>query len=259
METVAFAGYAYYSTGGEGFIYSLSSKDAESTGTPVILVNATSKAVNLFPFLFLVVGGVLMVGLMAFVMVTFCCRRKVAKLEKMYWELQYAFADVNNTLVQEASRRTPSAVSTSPVSLKQRHTPQSTSRLVAGSQSPPQMMQRHGSIARAASMRPSQHVLEPLPPPAAPVFPATPLPYVMNANPLYFQPVTASAASPYTCSYGDKGAQVTVFAAQPPPIPSPQPHQQTRISSGPAVPQSPRTTPEPPLRRRASKVSFIGA
>ncbi|AYU75801.1 hypothetical protein conserved [Leishmania donovani] len=255
MENVAFAGYAYYSTGGEGFIYALSSKeDVESTGTPVIIVNATSKAVNFFPFLFLVVGGVLMVGLMASVMVTFCCRRKVAKLEKMYWELQYAFADVNNTLVQEASRRT-----TSPASLKQKHTPQSTSCLVAGSQSPPQMMQRHGSIARVASMRPSQHIMEPLPP-AAPVFPAAPLPYGMNANPLYFQPVTTSAASPYTCSHGGKGAQVTVFAAQPPPIPSsPQPQRQTRLSVGPAAPQSPCTTPEPPLRRRASKVSFIGA
>ncbi|GET85626.1 hypothetical protein, conserved [Leishmania tarentolae] len=262
MSTIkdeAFAGYAYYSTGGEGFIYTLISEGStESSGTPVVLVNDASKAVNFFPFLLLVAGGTLMVALMAFLTATFCCRREVAKLEKTYWALQYAFADMNHTLVQSEMRRASSAASMSQVSLKQKHSRQSTNGFVAGPQSPSQMISRCSSVATVTSTHPSQYMMDPMPAGTL-VLPATTPPYGMNVNPLYRQPVNASATNPCNCSYGNNCAQATLFSAHTPPLSSPQPQTQTQLSAGPVASQSLCSTPEPPLRRRASKVSFIGA
>ncbi|KAG5507842.1 hypothetical protein JIQ42_07133 [Leishmania sp. Namibia] len=257
LTNVAFAGYAYYSTGDEGFIYALSSKDTESIGLPVILINSNAKAANFFSLLFLLASGVLMASLICLLVVTFCCRRKVAELEEVYWKLQYAFANVNDTLVREVSRRTPSAAATSSASLNPKRASQSNIRLATGSQSPSQVMPHHGSTARMTSMRQPQQVMEP--PPTAPVFPATPPPYGTNANPLYLKPVSASTVSSYNYSHGDNYAQDSIFAPQAPPMPAPQQQQQTRVSGGLMTSPSPRTTPDQPLRRRASKVSFIGA
>ncbi|KAG5487457.1 hypothetical protein LSCM1_07412 [Leishmania martiniquensis] len=255
LTNVAFAGYAYYSTGGEGFAYALSSKDTASVGLPVVYVNSNAKAAHFFSLLLLSVGGVLMVGLMCFVAVTFCCRRKVAVLEEMYWKLQYAFANVNDTLMREASRRAPSTAATSSASLNQKRASQPNIRLAAGTQSPSQMMQHHGSTASMTSIRQPQQMMEP--PPAAPVFPATPLPYGMSVNPFHLQPVNASSASAYNYSYNDSCARSSLFAPQASPAPSTP--QQTRVSGNLMASQSPRATPDQPLRRRASKVSFIGA
>ncbi|CAJ1005492.1 hypothetical protein Q4I28_000812 [Leishmania naiffi] len=244
METltnVAFAGYAYYSAAGDGFVYALRSKDGSATGSPVILVDPSAKAAHFFPCLFLVAGGILMVGLLAFIVVAFCCQRKVAKLEETYWKLQYTFADVNDTLVREVSRRTS----------------KSNSQRVAGSQLPSPMLQHRGSTASMTSMRQPQHIMEQ--PPAAPVFPPTPSPYGMNPNPPYLQPMNVSPATMYNFSYGDNCAQAALFPPQALQVPlSPSQHH-TRILGGFVAPQSTCPTPDQPLRRRASKVSFVGA
>ncbi|CAJ1016386.1 hypothetical protein Q4I30_000934 [Leishmania utingensis] len=257
LTNVAFAGYAYYSAAGDGFVYALRSKDSSATGSPVILVDPTAKAAHFFPCLFLVAGGTLMVSLLAFVVVAFCCQRKVAKLEETYWKLQHTFADVNDTLVREVSRRTSAAAATSSASLKQRCTSKSNSQRVAGSQSPPPMPQHRGSTARMTSIRQPQHIREQ--PPAAPVFPATPSPYGMNPNPPYLQPMNVSPMTMHNFSYNDNCVQAALFPPQALPVPlSPSQHH-TRTLGGFVAPQSTCLTPDQPLRRRASKVSFVGA
>ncbi|KPA75461.1 hypothetical protein ABB37_08376 [Leptomonas pyrrhocoris] len=104
----AFAGYAYYSTDGDGIVYAFTNSTAPTTlGTPVVVVNSVSKAAHFFQFLFLVAGGALTLVLLILVGITFCCRRRVASLEGKYWRLQHAYAEVNNAIVQEILHRTP--------------------------------------------------------------------------------------------------------------------------------------------------------
>jgi hypothetical protein len=148
-----FAGYAYYSSNGDGFVYALRADvDDISPGTPVVVVNGVSKASNFFQFLFLLVGGILTLLLLVIVSITFCCRRGVAALEERYWRLQHAYAEVNGALVHEVAQRTPDYP---PASTKRQPSMQrlNSSNSMRSQQQQQQQMQRRSSTN---SMR-SQH------------------------------------------------------------------------------------------------------
>ncbi|KAK7198309.1 hypothetical protein NESM_000788700 [Novymonas esmeraldas] len=287
----AFAGYAYYSTGGEGFIYTLISKQSPTAvGAPVVVVDGTARANNFFPFLFLVAGGALLLVLFVCVSAAFCCRRTVAKLEEEYWKLQYAFADVNDTLVREASRR-PSAKAAA--SKPKRAPSQSSMGADATSQSPaPQArMQQQGSTASMSSMRQPQRMAAPQQPPppppqqqqaAYPAYSVSPAPWGGAAYPAQSQPVSPPlmqyapppppppqqqqqqsygepAANPYYSQPGAGGGYNYSYDNSYTQAAPTSAVQQTRVSGGSVAPQSPAATPDQPLRRRESKVSFVGA
>ncbi|KAG5511621.1 hypothetical protein JKF63_07217 [Porcisia hertigi] len=256
LTNATFVGYAYYSVRGEGFIYTLSSnKDSNSSGSPMtilnVVVDSAAKANNFTSLLLLVVGSALMVGLIALVILSFFCQRKVPQLEKTYWKLQDTFTDVNDTLFQEIKRCTPPAAAIPSPSTQHKHTHPFQAQLAANTPSLPLLMQP-GSIC-TSNVTPVRQLQQQ----------RNPRPYDMNAN-LFpaAAPTVVHTENAYHHYFASQGTHTpaSFFVTHTPPLSAPHLQEQQRVSGRFSESRSSSAPPEQsPLRRRMSKVSFIGA
>ena len=262
-----FAGYAYFSDNGDGFVYALTHGDPTKLGEPVVVVNDVTRAANFFPFLFLVVGGVLTLLLLIIVSITFCSRRQVASLEEKYWRLQHAYAEVNDALVHEVMQRTPNAPPKRQPSMQRRS---STNSMRSQQQQQQQPVSQQMQSVPLASPNTYPRTTSPwtltsdavgvYPPRQSPpqlVFPASPMLPVANATAYDYNSI-------YTAAKGSAAMPVstaTTSPLSPQPFVAPPPIMTPSLPAHHAVPPQRQVdaaslSPET-LRRRESKVRFL--
>ncbi|KPA75456.1 hypothetical protein ABB37_08373 [Leptomonas pyrrhocoris] len=276
-----FAGYAQYSAKGDGFTYALTNATAPTTpGAAVVLVSDVQRALSFFPFLFLLAGVVLGTLLLALLLIAFCCRRHTISMELRCLRLQRTHAELCLTLAGEVLDRTP--VRPAPPTKRpeppkmQRHRSSSSRRSARTSNSPPQPPQQQGPQQQQQSF-----VLPPSPAPPLPPLPITnrwmltPEPFGVfpprqpPTQPLFPESPTAMEANCAACNYNNMYFPVPILAAAHKAA-SPSPEERARASEpeqqGLEETQSDTssatgsiTAPAPTLRRRTSRVSFIGA
>ena len=266
-----FSGYAYFSDNGDGFVYALTHDDPTKLGEPVVVVNGVASAGGVFPFLFLVVSVVLVVGLLALLGTAIILRRRATALQARHARLRHAYAAVNGAFVSELLDRTPVQPAPptgrpGPPEMPRCHRC-SSSNSACSHRSPPTQAQQSLTVPPPPVLNPWMQdtnpvgVYPPRRPLSEPLFPAVPgaaNAALVDYNTIYTPvPILASVSHIATAAVAQekpKGLNEVAEAQQPTDA-------ELQSNEAPPATGSPTASvvaQERSLRRRASRVSFVG-